>query len=163
MSVITREEMVAEKDAVAAQPDAALLQLCTFSVADMFFGVDILSVEEAVHDKPVTTVPLAPPTMAGVLNLRGRILSAIDLRGRLNLPPRADAGVQPPHLVVRSSLGEVSLVVDRLEGVFDVSGADREPTPAHLGADMRELVIGVFKLDPKLLLVLDIEKVVNIS
>jgi len=96
------------------------------------------------------------------LNLRGRILSAIDLRARLGLAPRAESEVQPPHLVVRSSLGEVSLVVDRLDGVVDVSGADRESPPAHLGVQMRELVVGVFKLDPKLLLLLDIEKVVHI-
>ncbi len=145
------------------EPVVQDVQLCTFRVADLFFGVDILSVEEAVHDKPVTVVPLAPATMAGVLNLRGRILSAIDLRARLGLPPRGATRRQPPHLVVRSSAGEVSLVVDRLDGVVDVSDTDREPPPAHLGPQMRDLVLGVYKLDSSLLLVLDIERTVHFS
>jgi purine-binding chemotaxis protein CheW len=145
--------------AVATAP----LKLCTFRIADLFFGIDILLVEEAVHDRPVTVVPLAPSTMAGVLNLRGRILSAIDLRARLELPARGPTKRQPPHLVVRSSLGEVSLVVDRLDGVIDVTNEDREAPPAHLGPQMSDLVQGVYKLDTGLLLVLDIERTVQIS
>jgi purine-binding chemotaxis protein CheW len=142
--------------------EPSTLQLCTFTVGDLFLGVDILTVEEAVHDKPVTEVPLASDVMAGVLNLRGRILSAIDLRARLGLPPRGETKRQPPHLVVRTSLGEVTFVVDRMDGVVDVTGTDREPAPAHLGAHMRELILGVYKLDPRLLLVLDIERAVHL-
>lgn len=137
------------------------VQLCTFRVGDLHIGIDILSVEEAVHDKPVTRVPLAPPTMAGVLNLRGRILSAIDLRARLGLPARPAGAPEPPHLVVHAGSDEVSLVVDRLEGVVDVSGTDREAPPAHLSGDMRDVVVGVHKLERGLLLVLDIDRIVH--
>jgi len=146
-----------------APAEPTTMQLCTFSLGDLYFGVDILSVEEAVHDKPMTSVPLAPEVMAGVLNLRGRILSAIDLRARLGLPPRGETKRQPPHLVVRTSMGEVSLVVDKMEGVVSVAGADREAAPAHLSPPMRDLVLGVYKLEPRLLLVLDVERSVHIQ
>jgi purine-binding chemotaxis protein CheW len=140
----------------SALSDLVALRLCTFSLSDLHFGIEMGLVEEAVHGKPVTKVPLSASTMAGVLNLRGRILSAIDLRTRLGLPPREDG--MPPHLVVRTSHGAVSLVVDDLDGVVEVSSTQQEPPPPHLSSQLGDLVTEVYKLDGRLLLVLDIER-----
>jgi purine-binding chemotaxis protein CheW len=86
-------------------------QFCTFFLNDLFFGVEVLQVQEVLRCQPMTRVPLSPPTVRGLINLRGQIVTALDLRHRLELPER-DAGSQPMNVVVRSDDGAVSLLVD---------------------------------------------------
>ena len=141
--------------------ESATTRLCAFHVGEMWFGVDIASVEEVVRDRTVTTVPLAPPVMAGVLNLRGQIVSAIDLRARLGMPA-TDASESPrPHLVVRSSFGPTSLVVDRLDDVMPVVARDRQPAPSHLSPQVRAVVAGIYPQPEGLLIELDVERTVD--
>ncbi|MFO0569032.1 MAG: chemotaxis protein CheW [Polyangiaceae bacterium] len=135
-------------------------QLCTFYLGDLFFGVDVRRVQEVIRYQEMTRVPLAPPMMRGLINLRGQIVSAIDMRTRLGLPAR-DASELPMNVVVRSSDGAVSLLVDEIGDVLEVDESTVERPPETMTGAARELVRSVYKLPDRLLLVLDTEQVLN--
>src|ERR1017187_5678627 len=137
-------------------------QFSTFFVADLFFGVDVLRVQEVLRFQQMTSVPLAPGVIEGLINLRGHIVTAIDMRRRLRLPPRAE-GRTPMNVVVRTEGGAVSLLVDEIGDVLDVDAADWERTPGNLDPDIRDLIRGVYKLKDRLLLVLDTERTADLS
>lgn len=139
---------------------SATSQFCTFFVNDLYFGVEVLKVQEVIRYQEMTRVPLAPSTIRGLINLRGQIVTAVDLGRRLELPPR-DSTALPMNVVVRSEDGAVSLLVDEIGDVLDVDEATFEPPPETLRGVARELVRGVYKLKDRLLLVLDTERSVN--
>lgn len=137
-------------------------QFSTFFVADMFFGVDVLHVQEVLRSQQMTPVPQAPEVIEGLINLRGQIVTAIDMRRRLRLPPRL--GDQAPmNIVVRTVDGAVSLLVDEIGDVLDVDSATYERPPENLDAAAKELIRGVYKLKDQLLLVLDEERTVDLA
>src|SRR5580698_8350709 len=137
-------------------------QFSTFFVGDMFFGVDVVNVQEVLRFQPMTRVPQAPEVIDGLINLRGQIVTAIDMRRRLGLPPRA--GDQTPmNMVVRTGEGAVSLLVDEIGDVLDVDEATYERPPENLGLAARELIRGVYKLKDRLMLVLDAERTVDLA
>jgi purine-binding chemotaxis protein CheW len=107
-------------------------------------------------------VPLAPALVSGLLNLRGHIVTAIDLRRCLELRERP-AGQQPVNVILRSDGGSVSLLVDRVGDVIEVDDADRSPAPRTLRGRLGELVRGVHKLDGQLLLVFDTDAALAFS
>lgn len=129
-------------------------QFCTFRVGDLFLGVEVERVQEVLRHLDMTPVPLAPPVIRGLINLRGQIVTAIDVRTRLDLPPRTD-GRLPMNVVLRSDDEPVSLLVDEIGDVIEVEAAAVEPPPDTLGGITRTLVRSVFKLSDRLLLVLD--------
>jgi len=137
-------------------------QLSTFFVADMFFGVDVLQVQEVLRFQHMTRVPQAPEVIEGLINLRGQIVTAIDMRRRLGLPPRV-GGQTPTNLVVRNEDGAVSLLVDEIGDVLNVTMDTFEPPPTTMPAEQREMIDGVYKLDGQLLLALNTEKVLQIQ
>lgn len=137
-------------------------QLSTFFVADLFFGVDVLCVQEVLRFQQMTRVPQAPEVIEGLINLRGQIVTAIDMRRRLGLPPR-DGDLTPMNMVVRTEDGAVSLLVDEIGDVLDVEVVTYEPPPDNLDPTARALIRGVFKLKDRLLLVLDAEKTVDLA
>ncbi|MGA2246747.1 MAG: chemotaxis protein CheW [Verrucomicrobiota bacterium] len=137
-------------------------QFCTFFVNGLFFGVEVLKVQEVIRYQGMTRVPLAPITIQGLINLRGQIVTAIDLRRRLELPPRADEQL-PMNVVVRSDDGAVSLLVDEIGDVVEIEDDIYEQPPETLKGVARELVQGVYKLKERLLLILDMEKTVTLS
>ncbi len=128
-------------------------QLCTFYVGTLFFGVDVLDVQEVIRNQEMTRVPLAPGAVSGLINLRGQIVTAIDLRHRLGLPPLEDG--EALNVVVRTLDGPISLLVDQIGDVIDVSATDLENTPTTLAEAARDLILGVYKLERQLLLVLN--------
>jgi len=136
-------------------------QLSTFFVADLFFGVDVLRVQEVLRFQQMTHVPQAPEVIEGLINLRGQIVTAIDLRRRLGLPPRM-GGQVPTNMVIRTDDGAVSLLVDEIGDVLDVDAATYERPPENLDPAAREIIQGVYKLKDRLLLVLDTERTVDI-
>lgn len=136
-------------------------QLCTLVVGETLFGVDVLRVQEVIRRQPMTAVPLSHPTVGGLINLRGQIVTAIDLRLRLGLPPHHDP-TQLMNVVVRTDDGAVSFLVDDIGDVVELDGADRESPPDTLPPDVRELITGVFKLDDALLLQLDVDRLVEL-
>ncbi|MCC6343610.1 MAG: chemotaxis protein CheW [Bryobacterales bacterium] len=137
-------------------------QFATFFVADLFFGVDVLRVQEVLRFQQMTSVPLAPDVIEGLINLRGQIVTAVEMRRRLGLPPRRED--QPPmNMVVRTEDGAVSLLVDEIGDVLDVDSTTHERPPENLHSAARELIRGVYKLKDKLLLVLDAERTVDLT
>lgn len=137
-------------------------QFCTFFVNDLFFGVEVLKVQEVIRYQAMTRVPLAPAMIEGLINLRGQIVTAIDLRRRLELAGR-EAEQLPMNVVVRSDDGAVSLLVDEIGDVVEIEDDVYERPPETLKGVARELVQGVYKLKERLLLILDTEKTVALT
>jgi purine-binding chemotaxis protein CheW len=133
---------------------AATRQLCTFYLGGQCFGIEVLGVQEVIRFQEMTHVPLAHPVVRGLINLRGQIVTALDLRRRLEMPA-APEGHQPVNVVVQTDDGAVSLLVDEIGDVLEVSEADFERPPETLQGAARELVRGAYKLPDRLLLVLD--------
>ena len=147
---------------MTAHDAGASRQFSTFFVADLFFGVEVLRVQEVLRFQQMTHVPKAPDVIEGLINLRGQIVIAIDMRRRLGLPPRA--GDQTPmNIVVRTEDGAVSLLVDEIGDVLDVDAATYERPPDNLDPAAREFIHGVYKLKDRLLLVLDAERTVDLT
>ncbi len=137
-------------------------QFCTFETGRLFIGVDVLSVQEVLRARELAPVPLAPHAIDGLLNLRGQIVTAIDLRLRLELPPRP-SDLTPVYIVVRTHDGVIALIVDSIGDVIEVTAASHEPPPDTLIGPARELLPGVHKLEKRLLHVLDVERAVNLT
>jgi purine-binding chemotaxis protein CheW len=137
-------------------------QFCTFFVHGLFMGVEVTRVQEVIRYQQLTHVPLTPPIIAGLMNLRGQIVTAIDLRRRLGLPERAD-GDLPVNVVIRSSEGAMSLLVDHIGDVIDVAAESFERPPQTLTGDARELILGAYKLEGRLLLVLDTVRALDLA
>jgi len=137
-------------------------QYCTFYLDGHFFGVEVMKVQEVLRYQEMTRVPLAPEVVRGLINLRGHIVTAIEMRRRLKFAERPQGEV-PMNVVVRGEDGEVSLLVDEIGDVLEVDEASFERPPETISNEARELVRGVYKLQDKLLLVLDSEKVVNLA
>ena len=129
-------------------------QLCTFQLDDLLFGVEVDRVEEVLPHRPLTPVPLAPPQIAGLINLRGQIVPAIDLRRCLGLAEPA-AGHEPGNVVLRSRDGLLSLLVDHIGDVVAVDDLQIEPVPDSVEPAARRLLRGVCQLPGGLLLLLD--------
>jgi purine-binding chemotaxis protein CheW len=137
-------------------------QFSTFFVADLFFGVDVLRVQEVLRFQPMTRVPRAVEVIEGLINLRGQIVAAIDMRRRLGLPARAGSET-PMNMVVRTDDGAISLLVDEIGDVLDVDAATYERPPENLDPAAQELIRGVYKLKDRLLLILDVERTVDLA
>lgn len=137
-------------------------QFCTFRLDGDFFGIDILQVQEIIRRLPFTRIPLAPTLIEGLVNLRGQIVTVIDMRLRLGLPPR-QTDKAPTHMVVRTEGGATSLLVDEIGDMMELSEDTFEPPPDTVRGMARELITGVYKLDHGLLLVLDTNKTVNLD
>ena len=137
-------------------------QFCTFYVDRQFFGVPVQQVQEVIRYQEMTRVPLVPHVIRVLINLRGQIVVAIDLRRRLNAPERPEEQL-PMNVVVRTPDGALSLLVDEIGDVLEVQEETFERPPETLQGIARELVLGVHKLSNGLLLILDTEKAVNVA
>ena len=129
-------------------------QFATFEVAGQLFGVEVHTVQEVLSYSEYTPVPLAPPAIGGLFNLRGQVIAAVDLRVQLGLPPR-DLDGPAMNVIVRTEDESVSLLVDRIGEVVDLHEDAFEPPPDTLYGPTRELINGAFKLDGRLMLALD--------
>ncbi|HEU0121240.1 MAG TPA: chemotaxis protein CheW [Bryobacteraceae bacterium] len=137
-------------------------QFATFFMKDLFFGIDVRKVQEVLRAQEMTRVPLAPNVLRGLINLRGQIVAAIDMRERLELPAR-DSGQEPMNMIVRADDGAVSLLVDEIGDVIHVAAESYEPVPETMTGTLRQLVEGVYKLDGRLLLVLDTDRTLQLQ
>lgn len=136
-------------------------QYATFHLDGLFLGVEVRQVQEVIRYQPMTPVPLAPAMIQGLINLRGQIVTAVDLRRRLALPPRP-AEQLPMNVVVRGDDGAVSLLVDEIGDVVEIQDDAYERPPETLSGTARELVTGVYKLRDRLLLILDTERAISL-
>jgi purine-binding chemotaxis protein CheW len=141
--------------------EAAEEVFLTLTVAGQLCGVPVLTVRDVLGVQTITRIPLAPAEVAGSLNLRGRIVTAIDLRHRLGLPPREAAGAMS---VVVEREGELySLLADEVGEVLPLPSRDRAPNPPTLDPLWREVSRGVHRLGDRLLILLDVEQVLVIG
>lgn len=141
-------------------PDAR--QLCTFVVDGLVLGIDVTRVQEVIRHQEMTPVPLAPGVVGGLINLRGQIVTALDMRTRLGVAPRESEDL-PMNVVVRHEEGVVSLLVDEIGDVVDVDDASFEPPPETLAPQSKALVQGVYKLERQLLLLLNTELAIQVA
>lgn len=133
----------------------------TFTIADQLFGIPVLKVQDVLSAHNITRIPLAPPEIAGSLNLRGRIVTAMDVRLRLGLPPRESASAMS---IVAEHEGELySLMVDSVGEVLALKSSDWERNPPTLDPKFREYSLGIYRLDDKLLVVLDVNRLLDYS
>jgi purine-binding chemotaxis protein CheW len=138
--------------------------LCTFTVGPYWFGVSVDRVQEVVRSQPITRVPLAPPAVRGLINLRGQIVMAIDLRRCLGLSAAdggADADAEPPpsmNVILRGPDGPTSLLVDSIDDVREADPALFELPPETLRPPTRALIRGVYKFTSRLLIELDADR-----
>ncbi|MBI3855369.1 MAG: purine-binding chemotaxis protein CheW [Planctomycetes bacterium] len=137
-----------------------LRRLCSFRLDPQLFGIDVDRVQEVVRTSRMTAVPLAPPGIAGLINLRGQVVAAFDLRVRLKLPGRP-AGGGGINIIVRSADGPVGLLVDEIRDVIALDERTFEPPPETLGDDALELIGGAYKLKDRLLLALDLDRALS--
>jgi purine-binding chemotaxis protein CheW len=138
-------------------------RFCTFLADGMTFGVPVDRVQEAIIDEhAITPVPLAHPSVAGLMNLRGRIITIIDLRHRLELTPRT-ASDSKQHIIIHVEDSLISLLVDETGDVMDVDDAIFEPPPENITETTSRLIRGAYKLDDRLLFALNLDETINVS
>ena len=140
----------------------ARLQFCTFTLHGLLFGLEVTQIQEVLLYQDMTRVPLAPPMVRGLINLRGQIVTAIDLRRRLEFPPLAGEQ-RPRNVVVRPDAGAVSLLVDEIGDVVEVDEATFEAPPETLTGLARDVTRGVYKLDGRLLVIIDIHRILHVQ
>lgn len=150
------------------QPDTLALgssdyrDYVTMSIADQLFGIPVLKVQDVLGQQAITRVPLAPPEVAGSLNLRGRIVTAIDVRLRLGLDRREDAKASMSVVVEHD--GELySLLVDSVGEVLSLNVKDYQRNPPTLNPRLREFSDGIYRLNGSLLVVLSVASLLNFS
>lgn len=131
----------------------------TFMVHDFYFGVRTSDVVEFTKGLDVTPIPLGPDIVAGFMNLRGQIVTAIDIRKQLQLPP-LEITEHTISIFFRHEGVLFSLLVDEVNDILELSDEDFEPPPSNLSAAAHEILIGVYKLPQKLLIILDPQKIV---
>jgi len=131
----------------------------TFTIANQLFGIPVLKVQDVLSSHNITRIPLAPPEIAGSLNLRGRIVTAMDVRLRLGLPAR---NRKASMSIVAEHEGELySLMVDSVGEVLALKGSAWERNPPTLEPKFREYSLGIYRLDEKLLVVLDVNRLLD--
>lgn len=144
------------------EENAIAQQYCTFYLDGLFFGVEVEKVQEVIRYQAMTRVPRAPEVIGGLINLRGQIVTAIDLRKRLEMPERA-VERKPMNVVVRTDEGAVSLLVDEIGDVVEVSPSTFEAPPETLNGAARKLTVGVYKLEGRLLHAVDLGRVLQMD
>ena len=136
-------------------------KICTFYVDGYFFGIDVHDIQEVIRYQEMNAVPLADARISGLINMRGQIVTAIDMRKRFDFPVMPE-GEKPNNIIVRTEDGAVSLLVDSIGDVINIACEQFETPPVNLKGEIRSMLREVCKFDAQLLLILDIEQVLNI-
>jgi purine-binding chemotaxis protein CheW len=158
MTVVDHLDVSHVSDGRAAGEQAFL----TLTLADQLCGIPVLAVRDVLADQAIARIPLAPPDVAGSLNLRGRIVTALDLRQRLRLPPAAPG--TPRMSVVTEQGGELyAFLVDQVAEVMNLPEAAFEPSPPTLPPEWAEHCLGVYRLEGRLLVVLDVARLLALA
>lgn len=153
-----RNDMAVETQAKSVAEETVL----TLTVAEQPCGIPVLSVRDVLGPQALTRIPLAPPEVAGSLNLRGRIVTAIDLRRRLGLPP-AGEGLRPMSIVVEQGGELYSLLADQVGDVIPMPTDSILPNPPTLDAHWQALSRGVHRQEESLIVMLDVDRVLALG
>jgi chemotaxis signal transduction protein len=137
-------------------------QYATFRVGDHYLGVGVLEVQEVLREQRITPVPLASAEVAGLINLRGQIVPELEMRRLLRLPDR-NPDDSRFSVVVRTAHGVVSLLVDQIEDVLELDASSFELPPRNMDPQVRDLLLGVHRLQRRLLLILDIPRTAGLG
>lgn len=156
------KDLVAADRGSAADSEHRYEEYVTITIGDQWFGIPVLTVQDVLDTQKITRIPMAPAEVAGALNLRGRIVTAIDVRRRLGLPERPP-GAHSMSVVVDHGSELYSLIVDSVGEVLGLSAADFERNPSTLDPVWQSISAGVHQLEGKLLLVLDVERLLDIQ
>lgn len=136
--------------------------LCTFDVDTLFIGIPISRIQEILRPQPWTPVPLAASAILGLMSLRGQIVPVINLAERLGVQLLL-GGSEAFNVLIRTPDGPVSLLVDHVGDVVEVTPDAFEPAPDTLRSSLRPLILGAYKLEKKLLLALDAEAAIQVE
>ena len=147
---------------IAMASKSTATEFVTFRLADQWLGLPVLLVQEVLLSQRIATVPRAPQEVAGFLNLRGQIVTAVDLRTRLGLPPRA-ADQAPMNVVVRHEDELFSLLVDEVGDVLSVEGDALETAPPTLDAAWRQVCAGIIRRERGLLVVVHVHSLLRLE
>ena len=142
--------------------DPAAHDYVSIFIAGQIFGIPVLQVQDVLGPQRITRIPLAPPEVAGSLNLRGRIVTAIDVRTRLKLPKNPD-GKESMSVVVDQGGEQYSLLVDNVGEVLSLTSGTYERNPATLDLAWREVSNGIHRLDGNLLIILDVARLLDFA
>ena len=136
------------------------VEFVTAWIADQLFGLPITRVHDVFEAERITHVPLAPSEIAGVLNLRGRVVTALDMRRRLGLPPRE--GHNKQMAIGIDHAGEAyGLLVDSMGEVLKLNAAALDAVPINLNKDWAEISAGVYRLEDRIMIVLDVDRILD--
>ena len=135
--------------------------LCTFTLDGLFLGISVGEVHEVLLAQALTPVPLAHPVVAGLINMRGQIVAAVDLRRVLRLPARADNSPPPVNVIVRSGHELISLLVDQVGDVLEIESRLFTPPPDTTSPETKHLFRGAYQLPQQLLLVFDTNRAIE--
>jgi purine-binding chemotaxis protein CheW len=155
------QSVTKEADSSVAK-SAAMTEFVTFSVGDNLFGVPVLRVQDTLVPDRIAPVPLAPPEVRGSINLRGRIVSVIDMRTRLGLPESGRPKGSGMGVTVEAGSELYTLLVDNVGDVITLPTALREANPNTLDPLWRDLAGGTYRLDHDLMVVLEIDRVLDL-
>ena len=140
--------------------DVNLQKYCTFYLENNYFGIEVEQVQEIIRSQPITPVALAPAAIKGLINLRGQIVTAVDLRKLLELAP-CKSSVELMNIVVSTNMGVYSLLVDRIGDVLELANDCSESPPENIDGIARDLVRRAYKLDGQLLLTMSLSTLLS--
>lgn len=152
--------MTAAIDGGASVMEASRSDFVTIRVAGQLLGLPVLAVHDVLNAQMITPIPVAPSFVAGVLNLRGRIVTAIDLRNRLGFPDRAE-DEKSMSVVVEHKGEPYSLLIDSVGEVLSLENEQFEKNPVTLDPRWRDISVGIYRLDDELLAVIDVKKLLD--
>ncbi len=149
----------------SAKPDktGAMREFVTIYIADQIFGIPVSDIHEVFHPQAITCVPLAPPEIRGVLNLRGRIVTAIEVRNKLNLPPLENDGTNLMAIGVEIEDEAYGLIIDRVGDVLQLPEEECEAIPINMDPVWQKVSSGIYRLEKQLLIILDIKKLLGVQ
>ena len=136
-------------------------QICTFFVDNFFFGIEVNQIQEVIRYQEMTSIPLTCDVIKGLINMRGQIVTAIDMRKRLNFSELSDE-IKPTNIVIQTDDGPISLLVDNIGDVIDIANDSFEAPPENLSGAIQQVLKEVCQFEKQLLLILDIEQVLQL-
>lgn len=153
-------DLVPRQDTSLVNQIESTQEFVTIRLANQLLGIPVLAVHDVLNQQQITSVPKAQDWVSGVLNLRGRIVTAIDLRIRMGIPPRAD-GEKSMSIVVEHKEEPYSLQIDNVGDVMSLKASAFEKNPITLDQQWRNFSKGIYRLEAELLVILDVEKLLD--
>ncbi len=160
----TETEIVpVDNKALSTHPGGNLEDFVTFFIGNQMFGIPVLRVQDILTPDQIAPIPLAPKEVVGSINLRGRIVTVIDVRTRLSLPPHEGSNAGNMGVTVEQDHDLYTLLVDKIGDVIGLSKESYEKNPATLDPKWRDFSNGVYRLEESLMVVLDIDNLLDLA